>query len=95
MLQSEKQNDTNVTTTVDDEDCNEDNNQADLDDEQLSNATSFNQDNDFMLHDFDNDDTAIQTSEAAKQGKEKPYNEDGSERVKLEVGQMFNIIYHL
>ncbi|KAL5749296.1 hypothetical protein ACOSP7_023899 [Xanthoceras sorbifolium] len=35
-----------------------------------------------------------QTSEATKQGKEKPYNDDGSSRVKLEVGQMFNTIYH-
>ncbi|KAL5807901.1 hypothetical protein ACOSQ3_028592 [Xanthoceras sorbifolium] len=79
---------------VDSEDYNEDKSRDDSNEEPLSNVASFYWDNDFMLHDSDNNDTAGQTSEAAKRGKRKPYKNDGNENVKLEVWQMFNNIYH-
>ncbi|KAH7550627.1 hypothetical protein JRO89_XS13G0234500 [Xanthoceras sorbifolium] len=50
-----------TVATVDGKDCNEDKSGDDSDDEQLFNATSFNWDNDFKLHDSVNDDTVGQT----------------------------------
>ncbi|KAL5807759.1 hypothetical protein ACOSQ3_028450 [Xanthoceras sorbifolium] len=69
---ADSDSDIGVTANVDSREKNEDNDDDESDEEQLSNAASFNWDDDFILHDSDNDDTAGQTSKVAERAKGKP-----------------------
>ncbi|KAL5758142.1 hypothetical protein ACOSP7_020753 [Xanthoceras sorbifolium] len=85
--------DTDVEANADSGEKNEDNYDDELDEERLSNAASFNWDDDFILYDSDNDDIVGQTSKAAELAKGKPYKKHDNGKNKLEVRQKFKSIY--